>query len=281
MKLGTIILSVLVLFGCAAYTVTNQKAEREIYKQEHEKLEKARVEFEVQQRKREENLRVIVQPRPPMPTVAVAPMTVPNSESTKPVTPIIIKPEKPTIIEREKTDIVGRQLFSTQLAFALKESANVDETLKAQLLMSIKEEVNTLANQLTVTGPKTTATINVSKVVRANLVAPDFKVTNVTPEEQVIAENNNTEWEWLLKPTSPGKHEVTLTVTAIITIDGKEKPYHLKKFEKVLTIEVTKEQILEDWFSENWKWVISTLIIPFLGFLFKDRIKKLLEKSKQ
>ncbi len=280
MKLGTIILSVFVLFGCAAYTVTNHKAEQEAFKQEHEKLEKARIEFEVLQRKREEDFKVVMQSRPPMPTAAPAPSRVPSPEPVGSGSKVIVKPEKPTIIEKEKTDIVGRQLFSTQLAFALKESANVDETLKAQLLMSIKEEVNTLANQLTVTGPKTTATINVSKVVRANLVAPDFKVTNVTPEEQVIAENNNTEWEWLLKPTSPGKHEVTLTVTAIITVDGKEKPHHLKKFEKVLTIEVTKQQVLEDWWSENWKWVISTLIIPFLGFLFKEKIKKLLEKSK-
>lgn len=284
MKIGTIILSVLILIGCAAYTANREHANKT---EEYNDIQRSKVEIEMATRenRKEEALRIDMAAgsgRIPnsMPAPVAAPKSsvsnkIPNSTLTHEI--IITKPDKPTIVEN--INIVSSQLFKATLAFALKDKANIDEAIKAQLLLStIEEDVNKLASQLTATGPKTIANIEVSKIIKANIIAPNFKITYVTPEEQILAEKKSTEWEWILQPLTAGNHEVKLVVTAVIKVGNRETTHSLEKFNKVLTIEITKKQILENWWDENYKWVIGTLLLPLLGFLFKDKLKEKFKK---
>lgn len=270
MKISTIILCALVLIGCA-YTVTyTNRAPSEIIVQseppsESKKTHKIEISGHDSEPKGGAGM------SRPMP----APIILPNkqdiekrSRSTEIIEPSII----------EKTETVSQKLFKASLAFAMLEKANVNEDIKAQLLIDPNKEVNNLTSQLTVKGTATAKEIKVSKIVKATLVAPDFNITKITEEEQILSDTEPTEWLWTLSPKSAGNHEVNLSVTAIIKIDGRESKYHLKTFDKTIVVEITKAQVLTIWLNENWKWIISTLIIPLIVFMFKEKFKTLISR---
>jgi hypothetical protein len=252
----------LVLAGCAA---TMSYRTSSSIKEQQATAMKAEIELkrerEIRSRTEVDKERLLMrEPTGSGPTPSPAPT------ETKPIV------EKPIIIEKIKT--ISEKLFSASLAFVMVDKANIENTIKAQLLIDPNSKVENLEKQLTVKGKTTTGNIRVSNVVQAKLIAPDFDVTKITEEEQILSDDKPTEWEWSLKPKKAGTYEVNLSVTAII--DGHK--HHLKSFEKTLVIEITKEQIFMDWFEENYKWLVTTLLIPLIGFLFKEKFKKLFAK---
>jgi len=182
------------------------------------------------------------------------------------------KAEEPGISQRR--EISTKKLFSASLAFSVPDKANIDDDIKAQLLIDTQKELQELEQNLTVSGNKSSNKIQISRVVKATVSAPDFEVTNVTDSEQLILENQTTEWLWTLRPKSVGTHSVNLVITAIITYEGRDKPFHVKTFDKTVTIEITPKQFIKSWLGENWKWVITGLLLPLLGIFAKDIFKK-------
>lgn len=263
MKLGTIIAIIIALAGCGL--VGTQMMSVGVPREDLERAKKAMQDAEKSARV-ERQYPAPAHPRPaPMP----APAEPVGSGSSRPSV-------QPNLATKKPADTVSKQLFSANLAFAVRDRANIDDDIKAQLLINPGRELADLEKDLTVRGNKTSKKIQVSRVVRATLTAPDFQVTNITDEEQVLADTESTEWLWVLKPKTSGTHEINLSVTAVVKVDGRESKHHLKTFDKTIVVEITKQQVVENWFEENWKWVISTLIIPLLIFLFKERVKKLL-----
>lgn len=262
MKLGTIICIIVVLVGCGVAT-TNMMSVG-VPREDLEKAQKAMEEAE----KRAKFSRAYPAPMPP---------PISSQEPKGGGAPKIERKEQITI--QNKTDTTTNQLFSAALAFVIPDKANIDESIKAQLLINIKKEVEALTQELTKKGSITSKEIKVSRIVKATLIAPDFTVINITEEEQILLDDVSTEWLWSLVPKTSGAHDISLNVSAVIKYDGRESKHHIKTFEKTITINITPEQVIDDWFNENWKWVISTLIIPLFGFVFKEKIKKLLGLS--
>lgn len=183
-------------------------------------------------------------------------------------------------VKQEPNDVITN-LFNASLAFAIRDRANINEDIKAQLLIDAKKEITQLEKELTVEGNSITKQIQVSKIIIAKLVAPDFEVTAITPEEQLLSLNSTTEWLWILNPKSHGIFEVNLSVIAILNVNGRESKHHLKTFDKTIVIEISQKQILQQWLNKNWQWITSTLIIPLVIFLFKDTIIDLIKRLKK
>lgn len=266
MKLGTIIITGLILVGCGLATTQMMT-----YGVPNENIEAAKRKMEEAEKsaKIERHYPGFPVPAQPKPSA----MPPPPKSSREP-----IGGGSATVIERKelysvenKTDTVTRQLFSAALAFVIPEIANIDDTIKAQLLINPKKEVDKLKEELTKKGTITSKEIKVSKVVKATIVAPDFDIAKITEEEQILSETESTEWLWSLTPKSSGPHDVSLTVTAIITSDGKETKHQLKTFEKTITVNITTEQIIMTWLEKYWQWLMSTLIIPFGIWLYKKK----------
>lgn len=283
------------LVGCAAglgsfYIVEShrnlEKEQQELqqkYEKEQQEL-RQKYERELAQAQREYR----IPPAAPMPA---PPSPLPNkpynykleSQSTDPTgsgRKIDIIPTNPIKAQREK-ETVSSKLFSANLAFAIKDKANIEEDIKAQLLIDPNKSIESLKNDLRVRGQTVVKNIDISEVVKATLTAPEFTVTKITEEEQIISDNKSTEWLWTLKPKSVGIHEINLSVTAIIKVNGRESKHHLKTFEQKVLIEITQQQIIENWLYEHWKWILSTLVFPFIVFIFKDKFKRWLSKREQ
>lgn len=266
----TIITSIL-LAGCSAnlssFYLTESDKDRERIRQYEKEL------VEHRQRQRQEIVQIEQAARtqqeyrisPPAP-LRPLPMAAP------PPPPPLSFPKSQNQNTKSK-ETVSSKLVNANLAFAIKDQANIKEDIKAQLLIDFNQSTKELEDKLSVKGVKISQPIEISEIVKATITAPNFDISKITEEEQIISDYKPTEWLWILKPKSIGTHEVNLSVTALIKINGKETKHHLKTFDKNILIEITEKQIVVNWVEENWKWLISTLILPLIVFFYKRNKK--------
>lgn len=166
---------------------------------------------------------------------------------------------------------------NASLAFSMKEQANFHDRIRAQLIVDIDRKSEELVKELTVKGKITKAEMKSTKVIMAELSAPDFEIEPRVQTEQAILEGNPAIFDWYLKPKSKGTFDVTLRVFAKVKIDGSEKSTLIKTFEKVITVEITPQEELIDWAKKkqdnilNWLWTV--LLFPGVIWL-KNKFKK-------
>ena len=198
----------------------------------------------------------------------VMPMPVPYYEKHSEVQLLKRKLEKP-----DQTHDIVRQLFKASMAFAVPEQANIDDNIRAELLIDPLKTGEELEAQLSDKGRKFHDTVMVSHIIRATLVAPDFKVTSVTPEEQALSYSDSTQWKWILEPTAPGSYTVDLTITALVSVGDKSSLHTLKTYNKTLNVEITPKQEASQWLEKYWQWLFSTLLLPLAIWVYKSKKK--------
>lgn len=158
----------------------------------------------------------------------------------------------------EDTMVVGK---STIVNMTISDS--IDRGIIINQIESFTEE-NTI-----------TTTIRIAPVMRAKLVDPsggeNFTIVPITEEEQLIENNEFTKWEWDVTPLKEGNNKLKLTVDIII--DDKTK--NVEVYEDFIYVYSDKTwwNNFVDFMGENWKWFLSTLIIPLLIWLYKSRKK--------
>jgi hypothetical protein len=214
---------------------------------------------------------------PPPPAVAVDDyLEAALSEVKKPARtkPSSSKPVNSVSIEQYSLNNLSSQLFDATIAFVVPNEANVDDSIKVQLLIDINKTTKELEKELTSTGIVYSDQVKISNLVYTKLTAPDFEISQLTPEIQPISSEEITEWLWNLKPKSTGTFDVYLTINAVVKINGKEKQRQIKTFEKQLTIQITKKQKVERWFQHNWQWAWGAILAPIVGFFFLRKKKE-------
>jgi hypothetical protein len=184
------------------------------------------------------------------------------------------KPTNPVSIAKYSLNNLSSQLFDATMAFAVPSESNIDDSIKVQLLIDVNKTAKELENELTSQGNTFSGTLKISNLVYAQLTAPDFDISKLTPETQPISSEEMTEWLWDLKPKSTGTFDVYLTINAVVEVYGIEKQRQIKTFEKRLTIQITKKQKVERWFHKNWQWAWGAILAPIIGFFFLRKKKE-------
>lgn len=209
-----------------------------------------------------------------LPSAASPPQTVVRKKRTRaPVEPGLTLMQVETS-KAEHADAVLEQLTLAGIAFVIPESANIEDAISAQLLIDINKTEAELADALTVEGQQFTGKVAISKIVVAELHAPDFEVTQITPAQQAISETQPTEWLWTLTPKSVGTHSIYLTINAVVSVDDIKVERSIKTFAKTVKIEITRKQVVYAWISDNWEWAWSTLLVPLAAWLWSRRKKQ-------
>ena len=116
--------------------------------------------------------------------------------------------------------------------------------------------------------------VAIGRRVRAELTGPNVEIDN--PEQTVrdVTALQNVTFEWLVKPTRPGRTTLTLRIfNELITPDG---PIELER--PALVHEMSVKIGVLDWLTwqmdhmKGLQWVIGGLL-AFLGLLFANRAK--------
>jgi len=122
-------------------------------------------------------------------------------------------------------------------------------------------------------GQKEGATINVSDQMEARLTGFGFAIQAVTPEIQAVSDKSTTEWKWDIKPAEPGLQRLHLTVSALLSIEGSRVPRAIRTFDRTIDVQVTSQERLSFFFTENWQWLWTAILIPIVGWLWGRRKK--------
>jgi hypothetical protein len=193
----------------------------------------------------------------------------PNKKSKKSAKAAFVKPtaSAPTPVVQDDVMI---QLSQAAIAFNVpNKTINIDESFDIQLAIDPSKVAAELGKTISKEGTVVSNTLLISKIVRVQIVAPDFTISTTTTEEQAISKIAPTIWEWTLKPNEVGKRTIKVTVTATVFINGKKVPRHISTFEQYITVDITADQVLVRWFKQYWQWLISTLLIPLAIYGWK------------
>ncbi len=161
-----------------------------------------------------------------------------------------------------------------KVVFNVPQTMELNEKQGIQLLLSLKETFPELKKKIEEEGEIRQQQIRVSQIMTASLKGSGFKIEAISPALQLINLDGTTEWRWEITATTPGIQKLYLSMDAIFTLDGKDLPYTVQTLSEEIKIVVTWQQQVTAFVAENWKWLWTTILVPFLGWLWERRKNK-------
>lgn len=124
--------------------------------------------------------------------------------------------------------------------------------------------------------------INVSPIMSANLIVSknSFRIDTLSTEYQNISKRGYTEWAWNIIPLKGGNNLLKLNVKIRIKEDGESYYKDIVVFDKKLNVKSNIKFSIITWISEYWQWLLVTILIPLIKWLY-DEWKKRKEENKK
>lgn len=128
-------------------------------------------------------------------------------------------------------------------------------------------------NDASVDSKITIEDIRVEKTMTADLVCDttSFSIQSLSSKVQNIEDKGYTEWAWLVTPLKSGKGYLKLIVKVRIDENVQKD---IVVFDKNIEVKPDRVYSVRTWFGKYWQWLISTIIIPFIIWLYKRRKKE-------
>lgn len=122
---------------------------------------------------------------------------------------------------------------------------------------SASVSVNTLESGMpSGPGTQTVATPTpVSTKMKMSLTGADFDITPLSTEEQFIADNTPTTWEWQITP----KHSGTLSLHLAATVELNDLSKDFAAVDRTIAVQVDPVNALENFFQANTVWALGVL----------------------
>lgn len=196
--------------------------------------------------------------------------------------------EKPAMSSSKttKTDENKKEKFLSKIIYEDSDYGNINYVLEDTMIVgkttainvTISENVDqaTIIEEIETFEENNVKTIRIriSPIMRARLIDPseeNFKIVSLTPEEQIVENDQITRWEWGVTPLKKGNHKLKLTVDILQDDNCKNVEVH-EDFIYVYSDKGVLESVFE-FMGKNWQWFLSTLIIPLTIWLYRKRKK--------
>jgi len=167
-------------------------------------------------------------------------------------------------------DAILAQLKLGNVAFNTPSTINIRETVSIHVALSPDASAAVLEDRVDGPGGKVSQALQVSNNMEARLSGEGFRIVPVTSERQAVS-SGITEWIWDVTPLAAGRHTLTLTIDALINVNGETVPRTLRTFRKPIQVEVTATQRVSGLLSEHGKWLWTTLLVPIFGWMARKR----------
>lgn len=182
-------------------------------------------------------------------------------------------------VELNAVDRILERMKSGNIVFNVPGTLNLHETVIIQLVLGVEKKVEELNKLLEQEGKKVSAKIRISDRMEARLSGSNFEITSISQEVQAVSRREPTEWKWEIKPKSKGKQYLHLTLSALISVEGKTTPRVIRTFDKIIIVEVTRTQQMKSFVKNNWQWVWTAALLPLAAWIWERR-KRLLNKDR-
>lgn len=166
-------------------------------------------------------------------------------------------------------------LKKAEVAFNKPKSMRLGDTVPVQLRLSRSSAADALKKGITGPGSVEVAEILVSRLVVARLAGAGFDVKAGVGSDrpQAVKADGVNYWEWDVTALAPGKHELHLTVSSIVRVEGTEAEDQILSLDEPIDIEVTWSQRVSGFLGSNWQWLWTVVVIPAGGYLITKRRK--------
>ncbi|MBD3273748.1 MAG: hypothetical protein GF372_00455 [Candidatus Marinimicrobia bacterium] len=88
------------------------------------------------------------------------------------------------------------------------------------------------------------------------------------------SQSERTEWRWDITATENGTHQLHLTLSALIPVDGQPTHRTIRTFDHVITVHVSLGERIAVFLSDNWQWIMSALLIPLITWVVRTWWKR-------
>ena len=102
-----------------------------------------------------------------------------------------------------------------------------------------------------------------------SLRGDDFKVEALGNEEQIIEDNDFTQWDWKVVPLKGGNRKLWVSITIQVKAENEQARKTLPVLEKEIPVKINPIYSTNTFVSQHWQWLIASAIIPIVGLLLK------------
>jgi hypothetical protein len=186
------------------------------------------------------------------------------------------QPPIPIADRFDEVDSALGELVQGRIAFNTPERMQYGDSRSIALVASPAMDADTLSselrNRIGRADPVEVATLQIAPLMEARLEgAPAFEVTALTPVQQPVSRSAPTEWRWTVRAAQTGRHQLHLTINAIITIGGERYPRSLDVLNRDIDVDITAGQRIGMFLGTNWQWLAGTVVIPIVAWLWSKR----------
>ena len=184
-------------------------------------------------------------------------------------------PPVPIADRFDEVDSALGELVQGRIAFNTPARMQYGDSRSIALVASPSMDADTLStelrNRIGGADPIEVATLQIAPLMEARLEgAPAFEVTALTPVQQPVS-RSATEWRWTVRAAQTGRHQLHLTINAIITVGGERYPRSLDVLKRDIDVDITAGQRIGMFLGTNWQWLVGTVVIPLAVWLWSKR----------
>jgi len=185
------------------------------------------------------------------------------------------------IVYVKNTKVVANSsnLSEGRVVYKIPEKMKIRSTYKVLVRISKSKSVVSIYDSLS--QKVMTSTLPVTQTMEVKLidVSPAdrkcFEITEDNNAVQIIDEGDSyTEWSWDVTPIKVGNSKLKIVISIIR--DGNKKDV---VYEDSVEVEKDIQTQIKFFFESYWQWMLSTLIIPFAVWFYKNRKEKKEKKS--
>ena len=100
-----------------------------------------------------------------------------------------------------------------------------------------------------------TAATPISTRMKMSLKSADFDITPLSSEEQIVAGDTATQWEWDIVPKHSG--DLRLHLAAVVELNGLTRDF--TTVDRDIIVKVDPVDAARKFVGTNWQWIIATL----------------------
>jgi len=165
-------------------------------------------------------------------------------------------------------DLVTQELSKLEqgrLAFNPPSEMTVGKTERVTVRIAKEAGADNIGANMAGSGEATVEPIKVGTFMKARLQGKGFDVLPLNNEEQVVAGDTFTEWQWDVTPREAGPHKLSLLVTVRINVPEmgeQQRDFPVK--DATINVKVTPAGAAQRFMQDNWTWLLL-LVVAFSG----------------
>lgn len=166
----------------------------------------------------------------------------------------------------ERVDQVLNQSIQSSIAYNVPETVALDKAVTIELLLNPSASPTQLAGQIIENGEIVTATIEITPMMKAELIPQDGEALTIQPIHsdavQLVGSADTTRWSWLVTARKSGPQKVLLVIHRLIKFEGQDYWREVKAYEALLDVQVPWVQRLQP-----WGWITGVFVAVLFAFL--------------